>query len=119
MADRFCQECGDKLLGRIDKKFCSDYCRNVFHNKQNSDKNARVRQISYVLRKNRRILETLNKKGKTIVKKKKMIEKGYDFDYHTHSYTTSRNVTYVFCFDQGYCEMGNDNVLIVKDKGRS
>lgn len=118
MAERICMECGEKLLGRIDKKFCSDYCRNSFHNKQNSDQNARVRQISHILRKNRRILETLNKRGKTIVKKKKLIEKGYDFYYHTHSYTTSKKVTYVFCFDQGYCEMEKEAVLIVRDNSK-
>lgn len=118
MAQRLCLECGEKLLGRVDKKFCSDYCRNSFHNKQNSDQNANVRRISNILRKNRRILESLNEKGKTIVKKKKLMEKGYDFIYHTHCYTTSKNVTYYFCFEQGFCEMEKDSVLIVKDTKR-
>ena len=25
-----CPECGDKIVGRIDKKFCSDACRNSY-----------------------------------------------------------------------------------------
>ena len=34
-----CPECGDKLKGRADKKFCSDACRNAYNNKLNSDAN--------------------------------------------------------------------------------
>ena len=33
--DKLCLECGDKLFGRIDKKFCSDACRNAYNNKIN------------------------------------------------------------------------------------
>ena len=30
---KVCPECGEKIIGRVDKKFCSDYCRNAFNNK--------------------------------------------------------------------------------------
>ncbi|MDA0701009.1 MAG: DUF2116 family Zn-ribbon domain-containing protein [Bacteroidetes bacterium] len=29
---KICQECGHKLIGSEDKKFCDDGCRNQFHN---------------------------------------------------------------------------------------
>ena len=32
-----CLECGEAFNGRIDKKFCSDYCRNTYNNKINND----------------------------------------------------------------------------------
>jgi predicted nucleic acid-binding Zn ribbon protein len=44
MEQRVCKECGHKLSGRKDQKFCSDYCRNSFNNKLNEDANASVRK---------------------------------------------------------------------------
>ena len=32
-----CPECGGNIIGREDKKFCSDYCRNAYNNKVNKD----------------------------------------------------------------------------------
>ena len=55
--ERFCSDCGEKLVGRADKKFCNDQCRNNFNNKVNSDTNSVMRNINNVLRKNRRIME--------------------------------------------------------------
>ena len=36
MEEKMCPECGKPVFGRIDKKFCSDACRNAFNNKANS-----------------------------------------------------------------------------------
>ena len=63
--EKSCLQCGDKISGRSDKKFCSDYCRNAFNNDQNRDVNNYVRNINNILRKNRRILAELNVPGIT------------------------------------------------------
>ena len=47
MEHRLCLECGDHLKGRIDKKFCSDYCRNSFNNKVNKDKKKLFQKVDY------------------------------------------------------------------------
>ena len=60
-----CPECGDKIVGRIDKKFCSDGCRNAYNNKLNKDGKNLIRNINNRLRKNWRILEALNPDQKT------------------------------------------------------
>jgi len=67
MEPRKCQECAQLLKGRKDQKFCSDYCRNTFNNRLNEDATNYVRRINNILRKNRRILASLNPKGKTTV----------------------------------------------------
>lgn len=59
-----CLDCGDKLVGREDKKFCSDSCRNAFNNKINKDSTNYMRNINNKLRKNYRILSDLNPEGK-------------------------------------------------------
>lgn len=107
--ERKCPECGDIIIGRADKKFCSDQCRNSYNNKLNSDASNTVRNINNILRKNRRILQELNKQsGKTLVNKDTLLQNGFNFTYHTHTYTTKKGDIYHFCYEQGY--------LFLKDK---
>ena len=63
--NKLCPECGDKIIGRADKKFCCDACRNSHNNALNKDSKNLVRNINNRLRKNYRILESLNPDGKT------------------------------------------------------
>ena len=78
--NKTCPECGDKIVGRIDKKFCSDGCRNSFNNKVNKDGKNLIRNINNRLRKNWRILESLNPEQKTKTTKTKLESKGFDFN---------------------------------------
>jgi hypothetical protein len=109
-----CLECEEKLIGRRDKKFCSDYCRNAYNNRQNSDANSLVRNINNTLRKNRRILEELNPTEKVKTNRDVLLRKGFNFNYQTHTYTTKNGANYVFCYEHGYLLLDNDEVLIVK-----
>ena len=77
MEKRTCPECGEIIKGRIDKKFCSDMCRNAFNNKVNSDTTNYVRNINNILRRNRRVLEENLQGEKTTLSKQKLIDKGW------------------------------------------
>ncbi|MGW8123005.1 hypothetical protein ACV07N_10145 [Roseivirga echinicomitans] len=114
MEERQCLECGDAMYGRIDKKFCSDQCRNTFNNRQNSDSNNYVRNVHNLLRRNRRILENLNPDGKSKTTRNRLIEKGFDFNYHTSTYTTKAGATYYFCYEYGYLALEGDAFALVK-----
>ncbi|PLW94994.1 MAG: hypothetical protein C0592_01150 [Marinilabiliales bacterium] len=116
MSDRLCLECGDPILGRSDKKFCGDQCRNAFNNRLNSDSNNLVRNINNQLRKNRRIMSELNPDGKSKVKKDLLLSKGFSFRFHTHTYTTQKGTTYYFTYDQGYLQLDDDLYILVVDK---
>jgi len=72
-----CPECGDRIIGRIDKKFCSDACRNAYNNRINKDSKNLIRNTNNRLRKNYRILEELNPNKKTKSSRAKLIEKGF------------------------------------------
>lgn len=117
---RTCPECGEKLIGRADKKFCSDQCRNTFNNRLNSDASNTVRNINNILRKNRRILQELNKQsGKTMVSKDTLLSNGFNFTYNTHTYTTQKGYNYHFCYEQGYLFLEDKNLYLLvtsKDK---
>ena len=117
MEKRACPECGDVIKGRVDKKFCSDMCRNAYNNKQNSDTTNYVRNINNSLRKNRRILEETLIGEKTTVAKQKLIDKGFNFSFYTNQITTKNNHVYTFCYEFGYLPIEDkDLILIVKRK---
>ncbi|MBI4931116.1 MAG: DUF2116 family Zn-ribbon domain-containing protein [Bacteroidetes bacterium] len=111
-----CLECGEPIKGRIDKKFCSDLCRNAYNNKQNSDTTNYMRSVNTILRKNRRILleKVEQGKGKANVHKEKLHEKGFSFKHITHTYKTKKGDTYYFCYEYGYLPLEKDYFFLVK-----
>jgi hypothetical protein len=114
---RFCLECKKPLKGRIDKKFCNDYCRNAYNNKSKTAENSYVREITLVLKKNRRILEALlGNEDMTKTPKNKFISKGFQFNFHTHQYVNQKGNIYFFCFEYGFLPLPNDLYLVVKKK---
>lgn len=116
---RNCQDCGEVLHGRSDKKFCSDQCRNNYNNRLNSEASSLVRRINNILKRNYRILGELNPNGKANVSKLRLIEKGFNFSYFTSIYTNREGKTYYFCYDRGYLHIENDYcMLVVRDKNK-
>jgi hypothetical protein len=108
-----CLECGDRIAGRADKKFCSDHCRTAHHNRLNGDATNFVRNINNILRKNRRILAELNSKGKAKVAVRKLIDRGFQFGYCTSVANTPEGATCTFCYDQGYQPLEENLYLLV------
>ena len=109
-----CPVCGEIIRGRSDKKYCSDFCRNAFHNKHNSEKNAYINKVNRILRKNHQILTRLNPKDKTTTHIKKLHQEGFNFDYFTNIYETKSGRVYKFCYDQGFLELDDGYFAIVK-----
>ncbi|WP_196896074.1 hypothetical protein [Aureivirga marina] len=114
MEEKKCLNCGESFVGRIDKKYCSDYCRNTYNNRLDKDEKNLIRNINNRLRKNYKILTELNVNGKTKVSKHKLLSNGFDFDYLTSIYTTKKGTVYHFCYDQGYLALENDLFVLIK-----
>lgn len=111
-----CLECGKELRGRSDKKFCNDYCRNIYNNQLKSNQNSYMRNMNNVLSKNRRILEKNlpdTEETKKITKDH-LVNQGFIFKYFTHQYITQKGSIYYFVYEYGYLNLDNDWVLIVK-----
>jgi predicted nucleic acid-binding Zn ribbon protein len=106
--EKKCLDCGDTLKGRTDKKFCSDQCRNNYNNKLNRDSNNFVRNVHGLLRKNRRILSDLFSEGRVKVHKDALFALGYNFSFFTHIIETSQGRKFHYCFEYGYCDVGDD-----------
>ncbi|HOZ70023.1 MAG TPA: hypothetical protein PLB49_08425 [Chitinophagaceae bacterium] len=117
---RSCLSCGNQLRGRVDKKFCNDYCRNSYNNVQKARNGYSpiVRNINNALIKNRRILaNVLSDRMETArANRDKLLRLGFHFGYQTHVYTTKTGRCYYYCYDYGYLALENDWYLIVKKK---
>lgn len=114
MKTKNCLFCGEKLIGRADKKFCDAQCRSQFHNKEHEEERKLYQEVNSILKKNHQILMALNTDGKTKIRKSKLLEQGFQFDYHTQILPTSKDRTYYFCYNQGWLETGGDWLLLVE-----
>ena len=112
--NKTCLECSDKIVGREDKKFCSDGCRNSYNNKINKDSTNFMRNVNNKLRKNYRILSALNVDGKSKTTRTKLLSKGFDFEFFTNILNTKTGNTYYFLYDQGNLSLENDYFMLVK-----
>ncbi len=115
-----CLACAKPLKGRVDKKFCDDYCRNNYNNLQKAKGNysSYVRNINNSLLKNRKILESILPATEETAKanKEKLLRLGFQFKYLTHLYITKSGKTYFYCYDYGYLPLDNDWYLVVRRK---
>jgi predicted nucleic acid-binding Zn ribbon protein len=111
-----CIACGKPVMGRADKKFCNDWCRNAYNNRDKSETVNHIRNINNILKKNRRILEGAIPEGLETGKilKTKMTEKGFSFKFSTHDYTTKKGHRYIFCYEYGYLPIEGGYCLVVK-----
>lgn len=108
-----CLECGSQLIGRLDKKFCNDQCRYLYNNKKKRQHEIAILNINRILRKNRSVLKSLNPVGKTTVRRSLLENKGFDFDFFTHTYRTKSGSLYYFVYEYGYYLEPNEKVVLV------
>jgi len=111
-----CMNCGEKLRGRADKKFCDDHCRVDHHNAKNKDRNNMLNEINSVLRKNAAILERLQASGIERLTKPMLLAADFDFNFFTHQYIGEEGDLYRYCYDLGYRIMDGDEIKIRKDE---
>jgi len=110
---RFCSVCGDRISGRVDKRFCSDSCRTAHHNRNNAETNRHVRLVNGILRRNRRILEQLAPAGMRTVQGTLLFASGFDFAYHTRFEQHARQSRF-YCYDYVYEPAGTGKWKIVR-----
>lgn len=113
---RTCQCCGDTIRGRSDKRFCDDTCRNRFHNRINSEEDHFIRQVNSILKKNRRILRSIWPGSVEFMNcdRHDLVRLGFRFGYHTHSCRSSKGQPYHFCYEFGYTQLREEQMVVVR-----
>ncbi|MFN8280514.1 MAG: DUF2116 family Zn-ribbon domain-containing protein [Saprospiraceae bacterium] len=111
-----CLICGSPIIGRRDKRFCTDSCRSIYHQEHKKLDPPAIKFINSKLRKNRQILASLNPEGKRTLPKESLSRTGFDFNYCTHRFVSRKGIQYSFCYDQGYAFFDDHMVLLVRQE---
>ena len=114
-----CLQCGKTITGRLDKKYCDAYCRNMYNNQNRRTDEKLIQHINSIIRKNRRILKTLCPVGKATVRKEILDAMGYNYHYFSGVYRSPapHNTAYFICYDYAFSpikQKGIEKALIVQ-----
>ena len=102
-----CLECGHSIqYGRSDKKFCSDSCKNSWHNRQRKEFLKVHSKVLHVLDKNYSILEHCLLKGKTSLDLGDAVQWGFNPEYITGLRSYRMRMEFR-CFDIKYLRSDN------------
>ena len=94
-----CLECGDPLpYGRTDRKYCSDRCRNRYHNREHLQWRRRYSWLTGILENNYGILNRLVRMGVTSIAKTDLAQLGYNAEFLTSCRKIGRRMV-CHCFD--------------------
>lgn len=100
-----CPNCGEKVVGRSDKIFCTPYCKSSYHYQQDLEKDENLfRKIDKQIKINRRLLKLYNKAGKAIVRKEELLNEGFNPKYFTNYWKNQKGDVYLFCYEFGFLE---------------
>jgi predicted nucleic acid-binding Zn ribbon protein len=116
---RICPNCGDEVIGRQGKKFCSPYCKSNYHYERSKEKESTLfKTIDKQLKLNRRILKNYNRSGKATVRAEELFKYGFEPKFFTHYWRNSKKQVYFFCYEFGFIsftdETGNRKFTLVK-----
>ncbi|MBN4071336.1 hypothetical protein JYT72_02380 [Crocinitomix catalasitica] len=117
MSKRLCLNCQEEVDGRIDKLYCTPYCKSAYHyqNKKFEGKTM-FKNIDETLKRNRKLLAHYNSAGKAIIRKETLLKTGFNPNFFTHYYKTDVGDVYLFCYEFGFLstiEKGKPKFLLV------
>ncbi|MBO4572024.1 MAG: hypothetical protein J5699_08875 [Bacteroidales bacterium] len=115
MEQRYCLECGEVFSGRSDKRFCSDSCRNSYHNSASRQSKAYSYRINSLLNRNHAILAECRRSGKTRLERSEMAEKMFSEKYCTACSRRFLGRPVYFCYDIPYRIEGRRGVRILSE----
>ena len=98
---KYCRVCSERLYGRTDQRFCSDYCRNRFHNQKRKQELAYLRRIDRILRRNRAILKQLWEAGSWETDWDHLLRLGFRPSYCTGSFWKGNNRQTLLFYEMG------------------
>ena len=118
ITNKQCLVCNSPSRGRIDKKFCDDYCRNQFNNQQKAQDrhHQHVRLVNNILLKNRKIINSLLIQNTSSIRihRQKLQELGFNFGYITQLTQTKSGKTFYHCYDISYSTCERDKIWVTK-----
>lgn len=115
---RKCLNCTDEFEGRVDKKFCSVYCKSNYHYELKRElEDSFYLEVDRQLKVNRRLLKLFNRAGKSTVVADELINKGFNPGFFTHYWKNRKQDVYLFCYEFGFLRLvdsGKVKYVLVK-----
>ncbi|MBQ8021656.1 MAG: DUF2116 family Zn-ribbon domain-containing protein [Bacteroidales bacterium] len=94
-----CMECGDTIrYGRADKKFCSESCKNRWHNREEKSTRGYRLRVRNALARNYDILASFYRQGIDNVEMPVLKALGYDPSFVTSIMHVGKRIEYM-CYD--------------------
>ena len=110
-----CRECGKPLIGRADKKYCHEGCRNEFNNRKNRVFYNRLRRTNRLLLRNYRILLAHDRQAGNL-SRIELIELGFRFELFTGMSLDADGNFVRYVYDLGLKEISSDRFRIFKQE---
>jgi len=114
-----CKDCGEKLIGRSDKKYCNDYCRNNFNNKQNAFRFEHIKYVNRILKSNWRILQSLYKEGNLKSSEDILLSMGFKFECITGIEVYNGKVELIKCYNYSLVKKEGNQYALKLNEGRT
>lgn len=115
MTTKNCINCGKPFEGRINKKFCSQKCKNEHHNTIYRDQNKILAEIDKIMHRNRSVLKDMyNVHRSSPIKIQVLKARGFNPNYHTHIFSSSVGGKYTMIYDIGYKNLFDEEIQIVE-----
>ena len=108
-----CLHCNEQLIGRSDKKFCDDSCRNGHYNQRTSESAQVFRPLISRLKANYRALQKL-KAQRQCASLQELALLGFNAQFCTHTAAGSDGTT-LYCFNIGYRITPDQQLLLVTE----
>lgn len=116
MSKPVCRVCNEVLVGRTDKKYCSDQCRYIANNKIKQKNEQPIIEVNSRLRKNRSILRNLCPEGQAVVTKEVLDKMGYTYNLFSSIHVNPNRQIFYICYDYAFtpiAEIEVKKVLII------
>ena len=112
---KVCEFCGNIMMGRTDKRFCSTECKNAFNNTLRKNTKSVTHEIDSYLHRNREILQLLMGNAmKDTIDRLVLVRAGFRFDYLTGIYFNKENKMYRIVYDYAWMDFSDQKVLIIR-----
>lgn len=113
----YCPICGTKLIGRLDKIFCSSACRSLYHRNKNEELLPVTRNVDAILHRNWKILSeyysSIGQK-KFFIELAKLSRQGFHVNYFTTTSENSQKKRYYYIYDFAWMMFTDKDVMVIK-----
>ena len=117
MKKRPCPICGNNIVGRADKKYCSTSCKNKFYAPSQRAKPDSIKTINRFLFQNYKIMASIfedEKKKKIMVPRILLDKMGFNYNYCTGCYINNEGKLYHYIYEFGWMEFSTQQLMLIR-----